>query len=150
MKHLAHRRLVAVAAAGLLSLGALAACGSTSDSSGANDQSVDEQVDEILNTYTCDDLTEQVDQAAPDATTPISEFDEDKLITLYTWMHLNGEFFEDKDLGKNVTTAGELGYDYWYGEKNGNELSDSKHKDFEDASTAIDTSCPGIGFGFES
>ncbi|HZE38843.1 MAG TPA: hypothetical protein VE172_08515 [Stackebrandtia sp.] len=96
------------------------------------------------NASDCTDLKSQVKEDAPDDTKAISDADKDGFAKLTSWMVKHGKEFDDKKLGDAVTEYG-TDADAYFHEKN---LSESKHKKFEDANNTIDDKCPGLGFGF--
>ena len=145
MKHLATRTLATVAAAGILALG-LAACGAAEDKGGANPPAAaDTPKDEPTpGTLVCDDLEAATDKTGLKEGLTFDDLPVEKMNELYAWMAEHGKEFKDVNLGKNVTAVGKYGPEYDASEHPPADVFDG----YVDASTAIDKSCPDIGFGF--
>ncbi|MGH8793769.1 MAG: hypothetical protein ACRDXX_14140 [Stackebrandtia sp.] len=143
MYHFA-RRGVAALAAGTLALG-LAACAGPGESPSGEAASAEVPPPGL----DCDDLAEQVNANAPDATSPISEFEAESLEALTAWMVEKGPDFEDAELGTAVAAFGEVAAAALAHEAGDGEASQEQLDQYESSNTLIGEQCPDIGFGFE-
>ncbi|GIG71034.1 hypothetical protein [Phytomonospora endophytica] len=147
MKLLAKRTMLSVAAAGLFAFG-LAGCGGSADNAGNDNTSgsgsspAEEKKPGVL---TCKDLEKQTDKTGLTEGLTFDDLPQDKLDTMYAWMAEHGAEFKDVALGESVTAVGENGPDYDAVQNPPQDVFDA----YVEGSTAIDTACPGIGFGFE-
>lgn len=148
MKHLATRTIAAVATAGILALG-LAACGSADDKGGSNPPAAADNQNEAPptpGTLVCDDLEKATDKTGIKEGLTFDDLPVEKMNELYAWMKEHGKEFKDVELGKNVTAVGKYGPEYDASEHPPADVFDG----YIDASTAVDKTCPDIGFGFEN